>query len=110
VQPGENLWQCLHRELAEEACITVNAPTLLGGVECDHSENPAFGPGFGYPRLASQLLYAGMVNRIFTFVGQHETSTRLVVPAVRCPEEHHEWNEVLQAAFEDAVSWRARQP
>jgi hypothetical protein len=50
--------------LAEEACITVDLPALLGAVECDHSENHLFGPSLGYPQLASQLLYAGTVSRI----------------------------------------------
>jgi 8-oxo-dGTP pyrophosphatase MutT (NUDIX family) len=57
--PGEGLLDCLQRELAEEACIVVASPVLLGAVECDHSENPTFGPSLGYPRLGSQLLYAG---------------------------------------------------
>jgi 8-oxo-dGTP pyrophosphatase MutT (NUDIX family) len=107
VMPGESLFDCLRRELAEEACITVDTLALLGAIECDHSENPAFGPRFGYPRLASQLLYAGAVNRILPFVARHETSRRLFVPAARCPEQHHEWNAVLQAAFDDALSWKA---
>lgn len=33
----------------------------------------------------------------------------LAEEAERCAEHHHEWNDVLQAAFEDAVSWRAGQ-
>jgi ADP-ribose pyrophosphatase YjhB (NUDIX family) len=107
VLTGESLLECLQRELTEEACITVDSPALLGAIECDHSENPAFGPSLGYPRLASQLLYAGTVNRILPFAGKHETLRRIFVPAVRCPEQHHEWNAVLQAAFEDALSWNA---
>ena len=104
---GESLLDCLKRELAEEACITVDSPALLGAVECDHSENPALGPGFSYPRLASQLLYVGSVNRILPFAGRHETSRRLLVPPASCPERHHEWNAVLQAAFDLALSWKA---
>lgn len=104
---GECLLDCLQRELAEEACIAVGSPALLGAVECDHSENPAFGPSLGYPRLASQLRYAGTVNRILPFAAKHETSKRIFVPAAQCPEQHHEWNAVLQAAFDDALSWKA---
>lgn len=106
VLPGESLLDCLRRELAEEACIIVDSPVLLGAVECDHSENPAFGPGFAYPRLASQLLYAGTVARILPFVARHETSKRIFVPATQCLEQHREWDAVLQAAFDDALSWR----
>jgi hypothetical protein len=107
VLTGESLLDCLQRELAEEACITVDSPALLGAVECDHSENPAFGPSLGYPRLASQLMYAGTVNRILPFVARHETSKRIFVPASQCPEQHHEWNVVLRAAFDAALSWKA---
>jgi 8-oxo-dGTP pyrophosphatase MutT (NUDIX family) len=107
LRPGESLLDCLERELAEEACITVNSPALLGAVECDHSENPAFGPSFGYPRLASQLMYSGTVNRILPFAGRHETVRRILIPAGKCPERHHEWNAVLQAAFDNALSWKA---
>jgi 8-oxo-dGTP diphosphatase len=107
VLTGERLLDCLQRELAEEACLAVDSPVLLGAIECDHSENPAFGSSLGYPRLASQLLYAGTVNRILPFAAKHETSKRIFVPAAQCPEQHHEWNAVLQAAFDDALSWKA---
>jgi 8-oxo-dGTP pyrophosphatase MutT (NUDIX family) len=106
VLPDESLLDCLRRELVEEACLTVDSPILLGAVECDHSENPAFGPNFVYPRLASQLLYAGTVNRILPFTERHETLRRVVIPASTCPQQHHEWNEVLQAAFDDALAWK----
>jgi 8-oxo-dGTP diphosphatase len=108
VLTGESLLDCLQRELAEETCIAVDSPVLLGAIECDHSANPAFGPSLGYPQLASQLLYAGTVNRILLFNKRHETLRRTFIPALKCPEQHHEWNEVLQAAFDDALSWRAR--
>ena len=104
---GEHLLDCLQREIAEEACISVDSPVLLGAVECDHSENPMFGPSLGYPRLASQLLFAGTVNQILPFAGRHETSRRIFVSVTECPELHHEWNTVLQAAFDDALSWKA---
>ena len=104
VLPGESLLDCLQRELAEEACISVDSPALLGAVECDHSENPAFGPSLGYPRLASQLLYAGTVSRILPFVARHETSKRIFVPAAECPKQ--QWDAVLQAAFDNALSWK----
>jgi 8-oxo-dGTP diphosphatase len=107
VVAGEHLLDCLQRELAEEAYIIVDLPTLLGAVECDHSENPAFGPSLGYPRLASQLLYASTVNRILPFAGRHETLRRIFIRAEECPLRHHEWNDVLQAAFDDALSWLA---
>ena len=105
---GESLLDGLRRELAEEACISVDAPQLLGAVECDHSENPAFGPSLGYPRLASQLIYAGTVNRILPFVANHETSRRIFVPAQKCPEQFTEWDVVLQAAFEGALAWKGK--
>ena len=108
VETGESLLDCLQRELAEEACIVVDAPVLLGAVECDHSENPAFGPSLGYPRLASQLLYAGIVNRILPFAAKHETSRRIFVPALKCPEQFNEWDAVMQAAFNGALAWMAR--
>ena len=104
---GENLLDGLHRELAEEACITVDSPALLGAVECDHSANPAFEPSLGYPRLASQLLYAGTVNQILPFVAKHETSRRIFVPALKCPEQFNEWDAVMQAAFDGALAWMA---
>jgi len=107
VVTGEGLLDCLRREIAEEACMTVDPPTLLGAVECDHSDNPAFRPSLGYPRLASQLLFAGTVNQILPFAGRHETSRRIFVSAAECPKQHHEWNAVLQAAFDDALSWKA---
>jgi 8-oxo-dGTP pyrophosphatase MutT (NUDIX family) len=107
VVSGESLLDCLQRELAEEACITVDSPTLLGAIECDHSENPAFRLNLGYPRLGSQLLYVGAANQILPFVGRHETSGRILIAALECPERHHEWNPVLQAAFDDALSWKA---
>ena len=107
---GETLLDGLRRELAEEACITVDSPALLGAVECDHSENPAFGPNLGYPRLASQLLYAGVVNRILPFVAKHETSGRMFAPALKCPEQFKEWDAVMQAAFDGALAWMADNP
>ncbi|HRQ41532.1 MAG TPA: NUDIX domain-containing protein [Chloroflexota bacterium] len=107
VLPGESLLDCLQRELLEEACVTIDSPVLLGAVECDHSENPAFAPGFIYPRLASQLLYAGTVNRILPFAARHETSRRMFIPVTTRPQQYHEWDEVFQAAFDDALSWRA---
>lgn len=104
---GESLLDGLQRELAEEACITVDSPLLLGAVECDHSENLAFGPGLGYPQLASQLLYAAAVNRIRPFVAKYETSRRIFVPALKCPEQFTEWDAVIQAAFDGALAWMA---
>jgi 8-oxo-dGTP pyrophosphatase MutT (NUDIX family) len=104
---GESLLDGLQRELAEEACITVDAPRLLGAVECDHSENPGFEPDLGYPQLASQLLYAGSVNRIRPFVARYETSRRIFVPVLKFPEQFTEWDAVIQAAFDDALAWMA---
>jgi 8-oxo-dGTP diphosphatase len=107
VLTGESLLDCLQRELAEEACVAIDAPALLGAIECDHSENLAFEPSLGYPRVASQLMYAGAVKRVLPFAGMHETLRRILVPSVKCPEQHHEWNAVLQAAFDDALTWKA---
>jgi 8-oxo-dGTP pyrophosphatase MutT (NUDIX family) len=107
VAAAESLLGCLQREIAEEASITVDSPTLLGAVECDHSENPAFRPSLGYPRLASQLLYGAAVKQIRPFAGRHETSRRVLVSTAECAERHHEWNAVLQAALDRAISWLA---
>ncbi len=107
---GESLLDGLQRELAEEACITVDSPALLGAVECDHSVNPAFGPSTGYPRLASQLLYAGRVSQLLPFAANYETSRRIFAPALKFPEQFNEWDAVIQAAFDGALAWLADNP
>ena len=107
VETGEGLLDCLQRELAEEACVTVDSPSLLGAVECDHSVNPAFQPNLRYPQLGSQLLYVGIVTQILPFVGLHETSKRIMIPAAECLERYNDWDPVLQAAFENALLWKA---
>jgi 8-oxo-dGTP diphosphatase len=106
VLAGELLLDGLGRELAEEASVVVESPVLLGAIEVDHSVNPLFGPGLGYPMKASQLLYAGSVNQFLPFEAKHETTRRIVVPILECPRQHHEWNEVLQAAFQHALASR----
>lgn len=107
LRPGEHLLDSLRRELAEEACVTVESPVLLGAMEVDHSVNPVFDPCCGYPMNASQLLFSGPLSRITPFEATHETSGRLWVPISECPTRHHEWNDVLDAALHAAVSSRA---
>ena len=110
VEIGESLLDCLRRELAEEACVTVNSPSLLGAVECDHSVNPAFRPNRRYPQLGSQLLYVGAVTQILPFVERHETSKRMTLPAAECLERYTDWDPVFRAALADALAWMTDNP
>lgn len=109
VDDGERLTAALRREFVEEACIVLGEPVLLGAIECNHSGNPQLVAAARYPRLASQLLYAGMVSDLMPFEPSAEVSDRVLVPAAECPRRHHEWNVVLQAAFEAALDWASTQ-
>jgi hypothetical protein len=50
---------------------------------------------------------AGSVAQILPFVGRHETLKRIMIPAAECLERYNDWDPVLQAAFQDALLWKA---
>lgn len=104
LEPEESPKEALLREILEESCVSAESLNLLGAVQVDHSINPCFIEGGRYPKLASQLMYVGRVAEVHPFRSQHETISRRFVAAAELPSVHHEWNTVLQAAFERALA------
>lgn len=101
IQDEEFIEDCLKREVSEEACIELGKPVVLGYIEADHrADQDNGGP---YPIRSVQAEFCAKVASINSFESQHEASQRLFVPIADVPTLHHEWNAVLQAAFNVAI-------
>ncbi len=100
VEADESPGQCLIREVREEANLVVKELELLGFVISDHTENPKYsGP---YPVLAAQGMFAAKVAEAGVFHPTEEAIERMEIPINELSSQHHEWNAVLEAAFEEA--------
>lgn len=101
IHDEESIEDCLRREVSEEAYVDLGRLALLGYIEADHRANPNYdGP---YPIRSVQAVFHAKVTSINDFESQHEASHRLFVPIADVPTQHHEWNAVLQAAFNAAI-------
>ena len=102
VENGETPEACVLREAAEEACVELHALKLIGFIEADHSQRPDYnGP---YPVRSVQAVYRAEVLQVSEFAKEHEADARRFVDANELATTHHEWNAVLQAAFEAAMA------
>jgi len=97
LEEGESAEECLTREIGEEIQVEVDDLILLGYIVCDHSDNPDYqGP---YDLRAAQAVFFGKVTRHREFHQTPEASERIEVASSDLPKLHHEWNDVLNAAF-----------
>ena len=101
IDQGEFIEDCFRREASEEACIELGRVVLLGYIEADHGANQDYdGP---YPVRSVQAVFYSEVVSMSSFKPQYESGQRLFAPVADVPALHHEWNVVLQAAFDVAI-------
>jgi 8-oxo-dGTP diphosphatase len=102
IEAGESAEVCFRREAGEEAAAELGDVVLLGHIVTDHSVNPSYQGK--YPRRAAQAMFVGSVRRLSQFTPTIDSGERRLVPFDSLPTLHHEWNEVLGAAYAEAVA------
>lgn len=97
----ESAENCLRREALEEACVELGALTQLGFIEADHRSNLEYSGS--YPDRSVQAIYQAEIITVREFVPAFESDERVFADIEQVPTLHHEWNRVLQAAFDAAT-------
>lgn len=82
VELNENPEEALLREIYEEGYVT-GTIKYLGAIEVNHEENENFIHNGPYPMIGYQLFYRVDIKKIFPFLRENETITRIWVE----PEE-----------------------
>ncbi len=82
IELNEDPEQALHREVYEEGYVT-GTIKYLGAIEVNHKENENFIHNGPYPMIGYQLFYRVDVKKVFPFLRENETLTRIWVE----PEE-----------------------
>lgn len=98
---AESAVDCLAREAFEEACVDLANLRLVGFIEADHRENSTFDGQ--YPVRSVQAIYRADVVSVHGFSIMHESTDRRFIAIADLPSVHHEWNAVLDAAFNAAL-------
>lgn len=94
----ETAEECVRREAAEEASITLKNLRLVGRWAAKKKFNSPLNEK--YPKLAYQLLYVANVDEMKRFDPQFETSERAAVPLSDIKNLHHDFTN-----FEDIFSY-----
>lgn len=106
IDEGETATDCLAREVAEEACVSLSNLRLLGFIEADHRDNSDFDGR--YPLRSVQAIYRADIAEVGEFNCRYESKDRRFVTISALPKVHHEWNAVLQEALNVAVEMDGR--
>jgi len=90
--------QTMHREVMEEACMTVKNGVLVDVVESDYFDD----------RKSYMLLYAVYVDEFKEFIPNEESSERLLVSTDEFIDQHTAWDKAL---IKDAITrgWKLLQ-
>ncbi|WP_047979784.1 NUDIX hydrolase [Ornithinibacillus contaminans] len=78
IEPHETPEECFHREVIEEGYVE-GINSLLGSVEIDHHENPAWDDNSPYPIIGYQMFYRMDITTFHDFEGRHEASRRKLI-------------------------------
>lgn len=101
IDEGESTEDCLRREALEEACVELSYLTRLGFIEADHRSNREYSGS--YPTRSVQAIYRAEIITVHDLTAVFESSKRIFADIEQVPMLHHEWNQVLQAAFDAAT-------
>ena len=102
VEAGESPRDCFIREVREEAAAELENVRLLGHIVTDHSVNPSYQGK--YPCRAAQAMFVASITRLDEFAPSVDSTARRLVPFDALPSIHHQWHDVLEAAYVDAIA------
>lgn len=97
---GETPFDCLKRELREEACAEIDRAVVTGFVLVDHSANVAYAGV--YPLRSALAIYSVILSEFLIYVPSEDALSRCLVEVDALPRLHHQWDPVLDAAYRDA--------
>jgi len=100
LEAGETPYECLERELREEACAEIERATLIGFLVADHSINPGYTAR--YPVKSALAVFSVSVGELSPHVASNEAESRQLLEPQDLPRVHHQWDLVLGAAYEEA--------
>jgi 8-oxo-dGTP diphosphatase len=104
LEAGESPLACLEREALEEAAAELEDVVLLGHIVTDHSVNASYRGR--YPHRAGQAMFVATIKRLSSFKASHDSTERRLVSCDKLSAVHHEWNDVLAAAYAAALATR----
>ena len=100
LQEGESPYDCLKRELREEACAEIELAVLAGFLVADHSINASYTGR--YPLKSALAIFSVKLGEIMAYVPSDDAISRELVGLDALPNLHHQWDPVLDVAYKEA--------
>ena len=95
IEVNETPEECFKREALEEGYVEGNC-TLLGAIKVDHTDNPMWIEGGGYPKIGYQVFYKMDITKFHPFLAEHESSRRQLIIPSEAAKYHKGWNELFE--------------